>query len=86
MFADLLDQAELLATSDARKPKQANLRRAVSSAYYGVFHYLDRESCNRLFGSQHGQAPYRHVLGRAFVHTGMKKACASFAGGTLKSP
>ncbi len=29
---DLLEQAELLATIDTARPKQANLRRAVSSA------------------------------------------------------
>ncbi len=77
-------QAEMLAKVDARKPKQANLRRAVSSAYYALFHYLVDESCCLLFGSQHGQAAYRHALGRAFAHGVMKQACLSFAGGTWK--
>ena len=84
MHKDLFEQAEMLARVDSRKPKQVNLRRAVSSAYYGVFHYLVDESCRITFGSQHGQAVYRHTLGRAFVHSVMRQACASFAGGTLK--
>jgi uncharacterized protein (UPF0332 family) len=84
MHEDLFAQAEMLAKADARKPKQANLRRALSSAYYAVFHYLINESCSLVMGTQHGQAAYRHVLGRAFVHTVMKQACASFGGGTLK--
>lgn len=84
MHEDLFAQAEMLARVDARKPKQVNLRRAVSAAYYGVFHYLVDEACRNVFGSQHGQAVYRHGLGRAFVHSTMRQACVSFAGGTLK--
>ncbi len=84
MYEDLLSQAEALAQIDAKKPKQANLRRAVSSAYYAVFHYLVYEACAVQIGTQHGQASYRHVLGRAFAHTVMKQACTSFGGGTLK--
>ena len=50
---DLLQQAFHLATIDAKKPKQANLRRAVSSAYYAVFHLLIDEACRVQFGTQH---------------------------------
>ena len=84
MHEDLFSQAEILAKLDARKPKQVNLRRAVSSAYYAVFHYLVEQACCIQFGTQHAQAPYRHVLGRAFAHNVMKQACTSFGGGTLK--
>jgi len=84
VYEDLLAQAETLATLDAKKPKQASLRRAVSSAYYAVFHYLVQEACSVQLGSQHGQAPYRHALGRACAHSIMKQACTSFGGGTLK--
>lgn len=41
---DLLDQAKQLAQLDLRRPKQANLRRAVSSACYGLFHLLTSEA------------------------------------------
>jgi len=81
---DLFTQAERLARLDPRKPKQANLRRAVSAAYYAVFHCLVHEACCVLIGTQHSQAAYRHVLGRAFAHSVMKLACTSYAGGTLK--
>jgi len=84
MHEDLFAQAEMLAKVDARKPKQVNLRRAVSSAYYALFHFLVEESCSLIFGRQHGQAVYRYTLGRAFVHNVMKQASVSFAGGTLK--
>lgn len=50
MHEDLFAQAEMLARVDTRKPKQVNLRRAVSAAYYGVFHYLVDEACRCVFG------------------------------------
>jgi uncharacterized protein (UPF0332 family) len=81
---DLLEQAERLAKLDARKPKQANLRRAISSAYYALFHMLVDEACRVQVGAQHTQAPYRQVLGRAFAHAVMTDACKSFGGGALK--
>jgi len=81
---DLLDQAFTLATIDVRRPKQANLRRAISSAYYAVFHLLIDEACRVQIGAAHDQKPFRQVLGRAFIHGVMKDACKSFAGGTLK--
>ncbi len=84
MHEDLFSQAYALAKLDALKPKQANLRRAVSSAYYGVFHYLVHEACCVQIGTQHAQAPYRNALGRGFAHAIMKDACTSFGGGTLK--
>ncbi len=84
MHEDLFSQAYALAKLDALKPKQANLRRAVSSAYYGVFHYLIHEACCVQIGTQHAQAPYRNALGRGFAHAIMKDACTSFGGGTLK--
>jgi uncharacterized protein (UPF0332 family) len=81
---DLLDQAIRLAKLDAMKPKQANLRRAISSAYYAMFHLLVDEACRVQIGAQHNQTPFRQVLGRAFAHGVMKEACKSFGGGTLK--
>ena len=84
MHEDLLEQAARLATLDAKKPKQANLRRAISSAYYALFHLLVDEACRLQIGAQHSQAPFRQVLARAFAHGVMKDACRSFGGGTLK--
>jgi hypothetical protein len=83
--ADLLVQAVNLAKIDAKKPKQANLRRAISSAYYAVFHLLVDEARRVQIGTQHNQAPFRQGLGRAFAHGVMKDACKSFGGGALKS-
>ncbi|HBJ35995.1 MAG TPA: hypothetical protein DDZ51_14855 [Planctomycetaceae bacterium] len=85
MHKDLIDLARTLAGIDQRKPRQASLRRAVSTAYYAVFHYLVDEVCRVQIGTQNSQKEHRRVLARAFVHTSMKDACSSFAGGTLKA-
>lgn len=79
MHDDLLDQAKRLATLDKGKPKQASLRRAVSAAYYALFHYLVSQSCRAIIGAHRGQRGYRDALSRAYVHTTMSKACRSFS-------
>ena len=70
----------MLTHIDSGKPKQANLRRAVSAAYYSLFHMLVDEACRAIIGSQHSQQGFRQSLARAFVHSTMKSACSSFAG------
>ena len=45
---DLLRQARDLATKEPRRPSQASLRRAVSAAYYALFHLLVDEAIGRL--------------------------------------
>lgn len=84
IYNDLIDLARKIAELDPRKPRQANLRRAVSTAYYALFHYLVDEVCRAQIGTQNSQKEHRYVLARAFAHTSMKDACVSFAGGTLK--
>jgi uncharacterized protein (UPF0332 family) len=67
---DLLEQAQFLATREPKRPRQASLRRAVSTAYYALFHLLIREAV------KHWRRPAeRNLLGRMFEHSVMKKAC-----------
>jgi uncharacterized protein (UPF0332 family) len=40
LAADLVDQAAHLTALERGRPKQASLRRAVSSAYYSLFHLI----------------------------------------------
>lgn len=72
---DLLEQARVLAQLDKRRPKQANLRRAVSAAYYALFHLLTSESARRLTPA----APPRLMsqVSRAFEHATMRHVCKS---------
>jgi uncharacterized protein (UPF0332 family) len=73
---DLLDQADLLASKERRRPKQASLRRAISTAYYALFHLLIEDAANAL--SPTAPAPLRKVFARAFQHGPMKTACKDF--------
>lgn len=81
----LLDQAHHLATRDQQqRPRQVNLRRAVSAAYYALFHFLIDEACRSWVAGQGAdRSATRAVLGRAFDHGVMKQAAGSFASGTL---
>ena len=74
-----------LATIDAKKPKQANLRRAISSAYYAVFHLLVDEACRvQIRDATQSRRHFVRCLEGRFAHGVMKEACKSFGGGTLK--
>lgn len=79
MFRDLFDQAEHLATLDAKRPKQVNLRRAVSATYYAVFHFLIEQACSAQIGVSTRPAAFRNVIARGFEHGTMKSACKAFA-------
>jgi hypothetical protein len=48
LHADLLAQSRFLARREPKRPKQASLRRAISAAYYALFHLLTFEA-SRLF-------------------------------------
>ena len=66
---ELLDQATFLVTG---RQNQANLRRAVSSGYYALFHLLIRDTI------VHWSNPAHHPrLARTFEHRSMKTASAS---------
>ena len=58
---------------DPRRPTQANLRRAVSTAYYAVFHLLARTAADLLIGRTHNSA--WHLACRALEHGNAKNAC-----------
>jgi uncharacterized protein (UPF0332 family) len=76
--ADLLAQARSLATSDPKKPKQANLRRAVSSAYYALFHFLSEEAAKNFVGAGPQVRMRRDLARRAVAHTRLKDVCQEF--------
>src|SRR5580704_13418670 len=64
---DLLEQAQHLAHREDGEPKQASLRRAVSTAYYALFHLLIDDAVNQ-WAIDH----QRRVIGRTFGHGTMR--------------
>lgn len=75
---DLLSQAVMLARVDSARPKAANLRRAVSAAYYGLFHHLIDSAGRLLAGTQSTDWPLVAMATRAFNHADMRAACRAF--------
>lgn len=74
---DLLATARLLATSTKGKPPQVHLRRAVSTAYYALFHMLARNGADLLIGGQgalRSKHAWRQVY-RALDHGAARNAC-----------
>jgi len=80
LHGDLLNQARGLATSDPRRPKQANLRRSVSSAYYGLFHLLVEDG-SKLASRSPANSPARHLVARKFEHGAMLKVSRAVVSG-----
>jgi hypothetical protein len=77
LHQDLLEQAHHLTFRESRKPRQASLRRAVSTAYYSLFHFLLHEATNRLFPAR--PAALRERATRAFTHVEARNACEIFS-------
>jgi len=71
----LLEQARELASRDKGRPRQASLRRAVSAAYYSLFHLLCEDAAGTFVGKGSSDAKMRGLMTRAFVHTQMREAC-----------
>ena len=74
---DLLEQAEHLIGRERKKPKQASLRRAISAAYYALFHLILDEGSKQFATNP----KLRTLVRRAFSHSEMKKAAKSLASG-----
>jgi uncharacterized protein (UPF0332 family) len=66
---DLLEQAHHLAKREPKRPRQASLRRAVSTAYYALFHLLISSAILQWKG-----VPQRSQVARGFDHGAMKDA------------
>ena len=76
---DLLDQAQQLAQWDPRRPRQVNLRRTVSSAYYALFHLLSSET-SALFAVEPNLVAR---INRTLNHGDMKKTSTMIGNGKL---
>jgi uncharacterized protein (UPF0332 family) len=69
---DLLEQAQHLARRERGRPRQASLRRAISTAYYALFHLLISETIKNW-----KRQAERNTLARMFEHAFMAKACST---------
>lgn len=72
----LIDTALRLVEASPGKPRQADLKRSVSTAYYALFHALARDIADRLVGTGANKSkPAWTQAYRALDHGPAKKAC-----------
>jgi uncharacterized protein (UPF0332 family) len=81
LATDLLQEAYHLAQRGGKNPKQASLRRAVSTAYYALFHLLISD-----FVTNWKVLSQRDKLARLFEHGRMKGASKSISEKALTHP
>ena len=72
----LFEQAEKLAASPAAgPPRQADIRRAVSAAYYGVFHFVLAAAADQFIGvTKRANSEYGRVY-RSVDHRTLRELC-----------
>ena len=70
---DLMAVARALAESDRALPLQARLRRAVSTAYYALFHCLAASAADLFIGTERNPAWHRTY--RALEHGRARNEC-----------
>ena len=70
---DLIEAARALTESGRGRPTQARLRRAVSTAYYAMFHCLAASAADLFIGTVRGPAWHRAY--RALEHGRARSAC-----------
>jgi hypothetical protein len=78
MHDDLLDIAGQLARLDTGRPRQASLRRAVSTCYYALFHALAYCCANELVGWQKPSEFYAPIY-RSLDHARAKAVLSGWA-------
>jgi hypothetical protein len=70
LATDLLEQAVHLADRERGRPRQASLRRAVSTAYYSLFHLILDDASRYLVASSR----LRPMVVRSFDHRALRSA------------
>jgi hypothetical protein len=81
MSLDLLATARRLARASPGKPRQWDLKRAISTAYYALFHAVAKDCADRLVGvgGSRSDKAWRHTY-RALNHGEAKTACKQLRG------
>lgn len=80
MSDELLATARRLAKASPKKPRQADLKRAVSTAYYALFHAMAKSAADMVAGTGANKAEKAWAqVYRALDHGFAKNACKEVA-------
>ena len=81
MSLELIATARRLAKASPQRPRQSDLKRAISTAYYALFHEIAQDAANLLIGvgANRANKAWKQVY-RALDHGSAKNACAQLRG------
>ena len=72
----LLEQAKhLIEPPAAGPPRQVNVRRAISAAYYAVFHAVLTGAADQIVGTTKRADPHYSLVYRSLDHRGLRAMC-----------
>lgn len=74
----------LSAGNNGNPPTDAELRRAVSTAYYALFHKILRTAAERFMGTGQTATAGYSILYRGFQHRDIKVICEAISSPTMK--
>ena len=75
----LLEQAaKLVVPPPAGPPRQVDLRRAISSAYYAVFHHVLAAAADEFIGKTKRNSPHYTLAYRSIDHRNLRSLCEEF--------
>jgi hypothetical protein len=84
--SQLFDQADkLIVSSAAGAPRQVDLRRAVSAAYYGIFHIAAAAVADQFVGASRRTSPEYALAYRRIDHKSFKTLCNDVKSSTPSS-
>lgn len=73
--AHLFEQAESLVATQAGRPRQVDVRRAISASYYGVFHAIITRSVNQFVGVTNQNSKNYGLAYRSVDHAWLRDLC-----------
>jgi hypothetical protein len=76
----LFEQAETLINSHQ---DETDLRRSISTAYYGIFHFILRYVADTITGPGNRSTELYNLVYRSVEHKSLKTLCDQFRGSTL---
>jgi hypothetical protein len=71
----LFDQADKLAAGGTGRPRQIDIRRAISSSYYGLFHTVMTAAADLVIGQINRAEPRYGLAHRSIDHKRLREFC-----------
>lgn len=81
----LFEQAEKLIASQAGRPRQVDIRRAISAAYYAIFHAIITAAADHFVGVTNRDESRYGLIYRSVDHRWLKKLCEEVQKPTLST-